>query len=215
MTWHDPGGTHSDHRSRTALYQLRSPSSVELTAAQFARTSNRGGPDGAPWVVGAATKARFQRGGSMKSIVLGIGFVLAGVGGPPVRATEPTARPSQTESPARRSMDYTRLLKQLRGAGMKAAPGSVVDQPFLSVQGRMIRIGTEDVQVFQYPDAASADAQAALVSVDGSAVGTSQVRWIGSPHLYKSGKLFVLYLGDERTVLRALDSALGRQFAGR
>ena len=78
----------------------------------------------------------------------------------------------------------------------------------------MIKVSGEDVQVFQYINAAAADAEAALVSPDGSAVGTSKLHWVGPPHFYKQGKLLVLYVGDNAKVLKALETALGRPFAG-
>lgn len=123
-------------------------------------------------------------------------------------------QPQQAEHPAGRAKDYASLIDDLRTAGVSAEPEGKVDQPVFSVEGRMIKIGGEDVQVFQYSHAAAADAQAALVSPDGSAVGTSKLHWVGSPHFYKKGKLLVLYVGDDDKVLKALDAVLGRQFAG-
>ncbi len=79
----------------------------------------------------------------------------------------------------------------------------------------MIKVRGEDVQVFQYFNAAAADAQGALVSRDGDAVGTTKIHWIGPPHFYKKGKLLVLYVGDNDKVLKALEAVLGQQFAGR
>ena len=121
----------------------------------------------------------------------------------------------QAQSPAAKAADYASLLSALRAAGVRAERGEEVEQPFLSLKGKIIKIGDQDVQVFQYPDAAQVEAQAALVSPDGSTVGTSKIRWIGSPHFYKQGKLFVLYLGDDGKVLKALDAVLGQQFAGK
>jgi len=79
----------------------------------------------------------------------------------------------------------------------------------------MINVRGEDVQVFQYSNAAATDAQAALVSLDGSAVGTTKVQWVGPPHFYKKGKLLVLYVGDNDKVLKTLEAVLGQQFAGK
>jgi len=121
----------------------------------------------------------------------------------------------QAQSPAGKAADYASLLSALRAAGVRAERGEEVEQPFLSLKGKMIKIGDQDVQVFEYSEAAQVDAQAALVSSDGRTVGTNKIRWIGSPHFYKKGKLFVLYLGDDDKVLKALDAVLGRQFAGK
>jgi len=79
----------------------------------------------------------------------------------------------------------------------------------------MIKVRGEDVQVFEYSDAMAAEAQTALVSPSGSAVGTTKIHWVGPPHFFKKGRLIVLYVGDNGKVLKALEAVLGRQFAGR
>ena len=79
----------------------------------------------------------------------------------------------------------------------------------------MIQVNGEDVQVFQYAHVVAASEQATLVSPDGSAVGTSSLHWIGTPHFYKRGLLLVLYVGDDEAVRKALEAVLGRQFAGK
>jgi hypothetical protein len=111
--------------------------------------------------------------------------------------------------------DYASVLDHLRAAGVGAEPGEDVDQPFLAVKGKMIQVRGGDVQVFQYRDTTATDAQAALISPDGATVGTTKLQWVGPPHFYKHGKLLVLYVGDNAQVLQALESVLGRQFAGR
>ena len=78
----------------------------------------------------------------------------------------------------------------------------------------MIKVHGEDVQVFQYADAAAADAEAAPISRNGMAVGTRKIFWVGPPHFFKQGKLLVLYVGNDDKVLKVLEAVLGRQFAG-
>ncbi len=111
--------------------------------------------------------------------------------------------------------DTTSFVNRLRAVGLTVEPGGQVEQPFFSVAGTMLKVHGEDVQVFQYPTTAAAEAQTAPVSSDGSAVGTAKPFWIGSPHFYKSGRLVVLYVGDQATVLQTLEAVLGRQFAGK
>lgn len=124
-------------------------------------------------------------------------------------------QPQQSKSPAGPLMDYASLIDNLRTAGVSVEPEGEVDQPFFSAEGRIIKVSGEDVQVFQYSHTAAADAQAALVSPDGSAVGTSKLHWIGPPHFYKKGKLLVLYVGSNAKALKALEAVLGQQFAGK
>ncbi|MGH7410057.1 MAG: hypothetical protein ACREJ6_03200 [Candidatus Methylomirabilis sp.] len=111
--------------------------------------------------------------------------------------------------------DYPSLIASLRALGAHVEPAGDVDQPFLSIKGRMIKVHGEDVQVFQYANGAAADAAAAPISRDGTAVGTRKIHWIGSPHFYKKEKLLVLYVGDDDKVQKTLEAVLGRQFAGK
>ena len=73
-----------------------------------------------------------------------------------------TACAGETSTSARRqapvaaqATDYSSLLANLRSAGLRVEPGQPAEQPFLSVEGRMLHVGGEDVQVFQYPHAAA------------------------------------------------------------
>ncbi len=110
---------------------------------------------------------------------------------------------------------YVSLIDSLRAAGATVEPAGEVSQPFFSVKGQVITVNGGDVQVFEYADAAVADAEAALVSPDGGSVGTSMMSWVAAPHFFKTGKLIVLYVGDSADVTDALEAALGPQFAGR
>ncbi len=111
--------------------------------------------------------------------------------------------------------DYISLIDNLRAAGATVEPAGEITQPFFSVKGQIITVNGGSVQVFEYTDTASADAEAALVSPDGSSVGTTMIGWVAAPHFYRAGKLIVLYVGDSTAVTGALEAALGPQFAGR
>lgn len=141
--------------------------------------------------------------------VVAVGFTACG-GKLPVSNQSP-----QGKSHAGPVTDYASLVADLRAAGVSVKREGKVDQPFFSVTGMMIKVRGEDVQVFQYSDAMAAEAQAALVSPSGSAVGTTKIHWVGPPHFFKKGRLIVLYVGDNDKVLNALEAVLGRQFAGR
>jgi hypothetical protein len=106
------------------------------------------------------------------------------------------------------------LISELRATGASVEIVGEVDQPFLSVTGTMFKVQGEDVQVFEYSSAAELEAQAGLISRDGTTVGTTKIHWIGSPHFFKQERALVLYVGDDRNVLKSLEAVLGRQFAG-
>ena len=112
-------------------------------------------------------------------------------------------------------IDLASLLDSLRAAGAGGAPVGEVDQPFLTIKGTMIKVRGEDVQVYQYPNAAAVDVESRKISRDGTTVGKSKIHWIGTPHFYKKERLLVLYLGDDHAVLKTLETVLGRQFAGK
>jgi len=78
----------------------------------------------------------------------------------------------------------------------------------------MVTLNGEGVQVFEYPDAAQMEAQAVRISPTGAAVGTSLIHWVAPPHFFKRGSVLVLYVGEDRSVIEALEAALGGQFAG-
>ena len=153
----------------------------------------------------------------MRLFLRSIGLLFVVAAGPTACAAKlPAPDPlQQGKSVAGPVADYASLMDNLRLAGVSVEPEGEAEQPFFSTKGRMIKVSGEDVQVFQYSRAAVADAQAAVVSSDGSAVGTSKVNWIGPPHFYKKAKLIVLYIGNDNKVLNALDAALGPQFAGK
>jgi len=144
----------------------------------------------------------------VKCLLISTGFVFTlAVGLPAYGAASP-----ESNQPI---MDYASLIKSLRAAGAPVERRGGVDQPFFSVDGKLLKLRGEEVQVFEYPDATAAEAQAALVSPSGSAVGTTRIHWIGPPHFFKKGRLIVLYVGGDGEVLKTLEAVLGRQFAGR
>jgi len=125
------------------------------------------------------------------------------------------ARAPQGEAQAGVEADTASLISRLRAQGAGVERTGTAEQPFLSVTGTMIKLEGGDIQLFEFPSAADMEANAAMISRDGSAVGTSRIRWIGSPHFFKQGKVLVLYVGNDAKVLKALETVLGRQFAGR
>ena len=106
------------------------------------------------------------------------------------------------------------LISDLKGAGAEVTMGDTVEQPFFSVSARILKVNGEDVQVFEYAYAGTADAQAARVSSTGSTIGTSMISWVNTPHFFKKDGLIVLYVGRNQSVLDALKGVLREQFAG-
>jgi hypothetical protein len=144
----------------------------------------------------------------VKRVLLSIGLISVLAAGLPIGAANAPA----ADQPV---MDRARFIESLRAAGAPVQRQGSAEQPFLSVKGVMINVHGEDVQVFQYRNAADAEQQAAAVSPDGGTVGTTKPFWVGPPHFYKKGRLLVLYVGEAPKVLKTLETVLGPQFAGK
>lgn len=146
------------------------------------------------------------------SIIAILMLVTYGIG---CAGQQPPAPPPPVVSHGGSVTDYVSLIDNLRAAGATVEPAGDISQPFFSVKGNAITVNGENVQAFEYADATAADTEAALISPDGSSVGTSMVSWVAPPHFYKAGKLIVLYVGESQAVIDVLESVLGSQFAGR
>ena len=110
--------------------------------------------------------------------------------------------------------DYRTLVAQLRQAGLAVESAGPIEQTFFTPQANVIRIGDlGEAQVYEYPTATQAEAEAASVNANGS-IGTSMPMWIAPPHFFRSGSLLVLYLGSDERTLSTLRRLLGEPFAG-
>jgi hypothetical protein len=120
------------------------------------------------------------------------------------------------EDPSQASLETVQdLIDAFSTHGFELAVDSQLDQPFFSVPATLLNIGESGLQVFQYPDEAAALAEAEMVAADGSSVGASMPFWVAEPHFFQSGKLIVLFLGDDPEILGTLEEIMGPQFAGR
>jgi len=144
------------------------------------------------------------------AILLVLGFKGCGSTKPPA-----SEQASPTASQRTQVADYASLLGSLRAKGAKVEAAGEVSQPFFSVPGKVLKVNGGDVQVFEYADAHASEAQASLVSADGSEVGRSKVGWVGPPHFFRRDKIIALYIGDDPTTIKALSDVLGTQFAGK
>ena len=110
------------------------------------------------------------------------------------------------------------LLAALRQQGAIVVRGDVLPQrsnPFFTANAQVIYVNSGLLNVFEYSTEAAADVDAAKVSPDGSSVGLTVISWIGPPHFYRTARLIAVYAGSDDTVLRPLESVLGKPFAAR
>jgi len=108
------------------------------------------------------------------------------------------------------------LITALRGQNATVVRGDVLPQssnPFFSTNAQVLIVNGGTVSVFEYASVPVAEGDAAKVSPDGSVVGSTIITWIGPPHLYRNGRLIVLYAGSSDAVLGPLEAVLGPPFA--
>ena len=130
----------------------------------------------------------------------------------PTKATEPA---STEPIEAGTVEDQASLVTALQVSGVTVETGESVTQPFFSPEGSIIKVNGADVQVFEYESAEAMENEASQVAPDGGSIGTSMVSWMDTPHFYQAGRIIVLYVGSDETILDLLEKVVGPQFAGR
>lgn len=150
------------------------------------------------------------------SIGLALTFTLAFVSKVAGASLLGATMPKQTAASSKPAVtNLAQLIRTLRSRGNKVARKERVEQPFLSVKGQIIKIDDQDVQVFEYRTAHAAQLDANKISPTGSSTVTRMLMWIAPPHFFRAGRLIVLYVGEDRSVLQVLVDILGPQFAGK
>lgn len=147
--------------------------------------------------------------------VLVLGLLTASCTGPtdttsPTQ-TAPSVRPSPSLQPV---TDYTSFTDGAAAAGLTiSAKGGTGLEDIFGVGGRTVSLDGVRVLAFEYPTSSAANKLRASVSKDAEMVGPAIIDW-SNPHLYRSGRLIAVYLGDHQGTLRTLQHLLGPQFAG-
>lgn len=152
--------------------------------------------------------------------LLATAYALSGCGNQSPTFTYETVAPSAeplatvpVEAPS--VEDQASLLLALQTSGATAEVVDTVIQDFFTPEGSIVMVNGESIQVFEYESPAAMEEEASQVAPDGGSVGTSMMMWVDAPHFYKAGRIIVLYVGSDITVLGLLDDLMGPQFAGR
>ena len=134
--------------------------------------------------------------------------LLAACGG---ETSAPTATPTSV-------YDYKSLINDLGSAG-----ADLDELTSFSVGARGVAFDGGTVQVYEFPDERAADSEARYVSpdgynitvpLDGDRSKTVHSDWLALPHYYKKGRVIVLYVGDDPSLVELLQGMLGPEFAG-
>ena len=113
------------------------------------------------------------------------------------------------------ALDAEGLAEALRTAGAEVEAGEAVEQAFFSVPGAIIRVNGQDVQVFEYADAAARQAESDVISPDGSTIGTTMVTWIDRPNFWARDRLIVLYVGTDAAIMELRTDVLAEPMTER
>lgn len=110
--------------------------------------------------------------------------------------------------------DRTDLVDALRERELTVEMAGSVEQPLFSVRGVLLRASggglsqPVELQSFEYDEAGQVDR--ALETIEPGVQGrTVHVSWLAPPHLYRAGRLLVLYIGEDEETLSLLREMLG------
>lgn len=135
---------------------------------------------------------------------------------PATAAVSPLPTPAVGESPlappAPQVGDLAGLIAALEAAGATLETGDTVEQPFFEVQGQSLTVNGQPVEVFEWADEAGREAVSRTITPEGQ-FGTTIVEWAGTPRFWASGKIIVLYVGENAEVVSLLTAALGAPIA--
>jgi hypothetical protein len=110
--------------------------------------------------------------------------------------------------------DVSSFILSLQAAGAAVESDGALSHEFLSVEGLLLKVNGEDLQVFEYADADAAQADAARISADGFSVGNSMISWVDTPHFFRAGRVMAVYIGENQEMIASLEATLGKPFAG-
>jgi hypothetical protein len=133
----------------------------------------------------------------------------------PACGTSPFVGPSPVEIPGPETGALTSTLQRQGASVALAEVMSASAHPYFRVQAARFVLNGENLYVFEYENSAATTSEASRIGPDGTSVGTTQVSWISDPHFFRSGRLIVLYVGREASILVLLQDVLGQQIGGR
>lgn len=110
--------------------------------------------------------------------------------------------------------DFSSFTAGLDAAGRTVRPGQQRRSPYLAVPGHELVIGDEPVWAYEFPTAKAFHKLRSTIRPRGDTIGTVIINWTDPPRFFGSGRLLILYFGDEQSTLESLEDLLGPQFAG-
>jgi hypothetical protein len=104
---------------------------------------------------------------------------------------------------------YADLLAALQAAGVTITQGGDINQSFIPVQGHAITVNGADVQVFEFQDDASRQEVSDAISQVQNSIDTALPSGIGQSNVWATGRLIVVYVGQDQATFNVLTKILG------
>lgn len=142
---------------------------------------------------------------------------------PPLPLDTAPAADEAAATPAAAIVDAAGLEEALQAAGLTLILDSELPTHYLPGTARIYAVegGDERVELYSYADEAEAIKAAFGISRDGLMMSDPQdpgakiaVQWPAPPHVYRRGKLLVIYAGSNSAAIDALAAGLGAAIAG-
>jgi hypothetical protein len=148
-------------------------------------------------------------------IIVAVLAACTGDSSTPTPSSPPIMSPSPTDQP----VTVTDLDSFVEGLGLAGHDVKVErhEDPtndIFGVRGYAVSFDGTRLMAFDYSSERAAKRLQESVSRDGYYIGDYVIDW-GGQHLYRSGSLVVVYLGERPGSLSTLEELLGRQFAPR
>lgn len=116
-----------------------------------------------------------------------------------------------------RTMEYTAadLKTKLEEKGYDVTKEKDTEH-FFTTDGKAYDVDGDTLYVYEYGESDTSAIETDINSIDikGNKIGEKNVTWKATPHMYKKGRVVVIYDGDNKDVINTLKETLGDPFVG-
>ena len=116
------------------------------------------------------------------------------------------------------SMDYNKddLRKDVEAKGYIAKQVEETEKPYFSAENTNYIINNEKFSVYQYnkEDKIKLEDDIKSITDNGMKINGVSMNWSKAPHIYKKGRIVVIYNGDNEIVLTEAKEILGQPILG-
>jgi hypothetical protein len=136
-----------------------------------------------------------------RMILLLVGLMLAALACAPSRDPTPAPPPSIE--------DAQDLIEVLRGAGVAVQPTAAMADPAFGGSGRVLQIGSQSVQVYEYASVEEREAVSLAISSGLSPSGKGELPPQAATAVWAAGRLIIAYAGSDGGTNLLLQALLG------